>query len=81
MEVTLLPKYEAILADHLSSGRYPSVDEVFQEALDALAKRAEREKKKEELRAYLQIGMDEIERGEGIETTVDEIYAEVVAEG
>ncbi len=81
MEVTLLPKYQAILADQLSSGRYPSVDEVFQEALDALAKRAEREKKMEEFRAYLQVGIDEIERGEGIETTVDEIYAEVVAEG
>lgn len=81
MVVNLLPRYEAILAEQLSSGRYPSTDVVFQEALQALASRAEREKKREELRAYLQVGIDEIERGEVVETTVDEIYAEVVAEG
>ncbi len=65
MTVTLRPELEQIINDQLASGRYPSPTEVIGDALRLLKERDElRERKLEELRRELQIGIDQIERGE-----------------
>jgi antitoxin ParD1/3/4 len=54
----------------LESGRFSSTDELFAEALRLLM---ERETARDALRREIQIGIDEIERGEGI--PADEAWA------
>jgi antitoxin ParD1/3/4 len=52
---------EQILQQELATGRYASRDELMLEALRMLAQRDER---REELRKELQIGRDQLDRGE-----------------
>ncbi len=74
MVVELLPQHEAILAEQLASGRYATSNEVVQDALTQMATRNTREKKLAHLRAAIQVGIDQIERGEGVETSAMEIF-------
>ena len=79
MTVTLRPELEQIINDRLASGRYPSPTEVIGDALRLLKERDElREQKLEELRRELQIGIDQIERGEY--SSYDEDSLEELAE-
>ena len=76
MVVELLPQHEAILAEQLASGRYANAEEIVGRALNAFC---ERERKQSQLRALIQEGIDELERGEGVETSAGEILAELRA--
>jgi len=64
MSITLTPELEKLVEDKVKSGAYRSSDEVLAEALHMLD---ERQRKIEALRADLQIGLDQAERGEVVE--------------
>jgi len=62
VNVNLSPEFEALIQKTVDSGRYASASEVIEQAL-LLLDRAERE---EQLGREIQIGLDQIERGEVI---------------
>ena len=65
MTITLTPQLEALIRQKVEAGPYATADEVIEEALQALEER----ERLQQLRAKLQIGLDQIERGEVIEYT------------
>lgn len=77
MNVSLTPELELLIHSKVSAGLYNSASEVVRDALRLLAERdQDREAKLRRLRADLQIGIDEIARGEGRPCDVEEILAE-----
>ncbi len=60
---SLPPEYQQFVQDEISSGRFRSAEEVVCEALRELQQRRER---LAELRREIEIGVGELERGEGI---------------
>ena len=72
MNVSLTPKPEALVRAKVESGMYNNASEVIREALRIM----EREEKKRILLDALQAGIDQLERGEGIEYT-DSTMAEI----
>ena len=67
MSVMLSPRAEAMIEERLAGGRYRDVDEVIEEALLALDERERDDQKRlETLRAKLQIGIDQLDRGESV---------------
>ena len=67
MNVTLPPDLEALVARKLGEGGYRDASEVVEDALRRLAERDAYER----LRAELEIGRDQIRRGETVEYTPD----------
>lgn len=78
MKITLKPDQEALIHSKLQSGKYQSVDDVIQAALDLLD---EQDKAYEdwiiETRAKVDEGIASLEQGEGIdgETFVNQLLA------
>lgn len=73
MNVSLTPELEAFVHDKVASGRYTSASEVVRESLRLLEEREWlRERRINELKKEIQIGIDELERGEGITLNSDE---------
>ena len=75
MSIRLAPDIEAKINKRVERGHYPDADAVVEEALRVLEARD----RKETLRALIQEGLDDIERGDVIEMTPtfwDEIMAE-----
>jgi antitoxin ParD1/3/4 len=62
MALTLTSRIEALVLERVESGEYRSADEVIEEALQALQDRDALQ----DLRRKLQIGRDEIARGESV---------------
>ncbi|MEH2333083.1 type II toxin-antitoxin system ParD family antitoxin [Nostoc sp.] len=76
MNVSLTPELEQLVKDKVNSGRYHSVSEVMGEALRLLDERDRlQEKRLAELKAKIQEGIEELERGEGIDG--EEVFAEI----
>ncbi|MEH1805563.1 type II toxin-antitoxin system ParD family antitoxin [Nostoc sp.] len=76
MNISLTPELEQLVKDKVNSGRYHSVSEVMGEALRLLDERdRHREQRLAELKAKIQVGIEELERGEGIDG--DEVFAEI----
>ncbi|MBN3926785.1 type II toxin-antitoxin system ParD family antitoxin [Nostoc sp. NMS4] len=76
MNISLTPELEQLVKDKVSSGRYHSVSEVMGEALRLLDERDRlQEKRLAELKAKIQEGIEELERGEGIDG--EEVFAEI----
>ncbi|MEH1770293.1 type II toxin-antitoxin system ParD family antitoxin [Nostoc sp.] len=76
MNISLTPELEQLVKDKVSSGRYHSVSEVMGEALRLLDERDRvQEKRLAELKAKIQVGIEELERGEGIDG--EEVFAEI----
>jgi antitoxin ParD1/3/4 len=76
MSVTLAPELADRIREKIAAGRYRTANEVVEEALQALDER----ERLEQLRAKLQVGIDQLDRGEGIPFTpelLDEIDREV----
>jgi antitoxin ParD1/3/4 len=71
MSVTVSNEVENRVRPWVESGRYPSADAVILDALQLLE-----ERDLESLRAKLQIGIDQLDRGEGIPYT-PELMAEL----
>ncbi|MDA0205763.1 MAG: type II toxin-antitoxin system ParD family antitoxin [Acidobacteria bacterium] len=76
MEISLKPEHEKLLQEQLKSGRYQGPSEVVGDALELLHMR------QEEIR-LVQVGIDQIERGEfrtlNDETDVDTFVEEIEA--
>jgi antitoxin ParD1/3/4 len=66
MSVLLSPQTEEMIREKVESGRYPTADEVVQEALRLLEAH---ERHLARLRAELTKGIDQLDRGEGVELT------------
>ncbi len=77
MSVSITSETEQLLREQVKSGRYSSTEEALSEAVRLLV---ERERRKSELRAQVQSGIDEIERGEFTEYAegeVDRLFDEI----
>lgn len=66
MPVQLPADVEASIRQKVESGHFPDAGEVVREAMRLLD---EQERQFNELRAKLQVGLDELDRGEGVEWT------------
>ena len=76
MNISLTPELEQLVKDKVNSGRYHSVSEVMGEALRLLDERDRvQEQRLAELKAKIQVGIEELERGEGIDG--EEVFAEI----
>ena len=76
MNISLTPELEQLVKDKVSSGKYHSVSEVIGEALRLLEERDHiRDQRLAELKAKIQVGIEELERGEGIDG--EEVFAEI----
>ncbi|MBC6430618.1 type II toxin-antitoxin system ParD family antitoxin [Nostoc sp. HG1] len=76
MNISLTPELEQLVKDKVTSGKYHSVSEVMGEALRLLEERDRlRDQRIAELKAKIQVGIEELERGEGIDG--EEVFAEI----
>lgn len=67
MNISLPPALEKFIQDKIGSGCYSTASEVVRDGLRLLQEQERfRQMRLEELRREVQIGIDEIERGEGI---------------
>ena len=67
MNVSLTPELEQMVHEKVETGMYNSASEVIRDALRLYKDFDEvRQKRIEELRREIQIGLDELDRGEGI---------------
>jgi antitoxin ParD1/3/4 len=68
MNVSLTPELEKLVESKVQSGRYQSASEVIREGLRLLDDRDRLHNAQlEEVRRKIQIGIDQLDRGEGIE--------------
>ena len=79
MTISLPPDVAKILASQVAAGAYASTDEALRAAANLLEQDAERRRKIEQLRAMLQVGIDQADRGEMIdgEEAFDEVLREL----
>jgi antitoxin ParD1/3/4 len=71
MNVTLKPEEEQLIQEKLKSGKYETVYEVIVEALRLLEERDKHhEKWVEETRKKVAVGLEQLDRGEGIDGEV-----------
>jgi antitoxin ParD1/3/4 len=78
MNVSLTPELERWVATKVEDGRYKSAIEVVREGLRLLQEREEeRAARLSALRRDIQIGVDQLDRGEGVDG--EEAFARVLA--
>lgn len=63
MNESITPDVEATIAAKVASGKYGTGAEVVREALLALDEREDRDRKYEELRREIQLGIDDLDAG------------------
>lgn len=74
MNVSLTPELEKLVNERVRSGMYSSASEVVREALRLLNEQEEvRRRRLEELRKEIQIGLDQVNRGEGVPLDIPKI--------
>jgi antitoxin ParD1/3/4 len=78
MTVTLTPEQEKFIAERMNKEGYSSPEKVLDEGFKLIQAKEEYQRRLAELRRELQIGIDEISRGEVLNG--DEVFAEVLAE-
>ncbi|MDS1347687.1 type II toxin-antitoxin system ParD family antitoxin [Planktothrix agardhii] len=79
MQIPLTKHLTEFIQDKVNSGRYASVSDVIGEALMLLDQRDRiREAKLAELKAKIQEGIAELDRGEGLDG--EEVFAELEAD-
>jgi antitoxin ParD1/3/4 len=76
MNITLSPRFEAMIRERIERGDYADAADVVEEAL--LRMEQEDQAKLERLRAALQLGLDDVEAGRVREYT-PEVRAEILA--
>lgn len=77
MNVSLTPELEEFVNEQIKSGQYKSASEVVREGLRLVQLRGE---KIAALRQEIQIGLDDIERGDYVEyTSVEELFEDIEA--
>lgn len=68
MNITLKPEQEQFIRAKVNSGKYTTIDEVITEALQLLDERDKQYQQwLEETRQKASVGLDQLDRGEGIE--------------
>ena len=72
MNVTLSPQLEAMIREHVDSGRYSDANEVVENALQLL----EEHERSEHLNALLAVGLEQARRGELV-TFTPELFEEI----
>jgi antitoxin ParD1/3/4 len=71
MNITLEPEQEKFLQEKLKTGKYKTIDEVVIEAFKLLEERdSHYEKWLEETRKKVAVGIEQLERGEGIDSEI-----------
>ena len=80
MTMNIPVEFEQFVEDQVALGNYPSAQEVIFDALGLL-----REQKLDALRSAIQVGIDQLDRGEGIdiedEDALREFFDGIEAEG
>ena len=77
MNVSLTPELEQLVKDEIKSGQYKSASEVVREGLRLVRLRRE---KLAALRREIQLGIDDIERGDYTEyTSVEDLFEDIEA--
>jgi antitoxin ParD1/3/4 len=80
MEINLHPETAQFIRDQIEAGHYTDINEVIEDALNQLQNRKlspeERAAKLERLRKDIQIGIDQLDRGEGRTWNLEEILTE-----
>ena len=67
MDISLTPELERRIAEPVASGRYADASEVVRAGLEQLFEAdAQRIEARQRLDAMLQVGIDQLDRGEGI---------------
>jgi len=68
MSLTVPPEFERAIRERVESGTYKSPDDVFAACLKALDQWEDVQRAKDEkLRADIQVGIDQLDRGEGVD--------------
>ena len=76
MNVPVSPRFEAMIRARIEHGEYADATDVVEKAL--LRMEQEDQAKLERLRVALKAGLDDLDRGEGLEYT-PEVHAEILA--
>ena len=76
--MTLPADVEKFVAEEVAAGRYPSAEAVLTAAAVALREKQALDRKREELRKEIQLGLDDIAAGRVVETSMDEILDRVL---
>jgi len=69
---TIPPEFEQFVQQQVASGEYPSQEDVVTAGLQVLR---EMKRRQAEFRREVQVGVDQLDRGEGIALTVEELRA------
>lgn len=77
MNVSLTPQLEKYVSGKVKAGMYQTASEVVREALRALQAREDSERRRRELIAELDRGLDELDRGEGETVRATDILARI----
>jgi len=80
MNITLTPELEQFVNEKVKSGRFRSAIEVVREGLVLLREEDELARKHEELRRTIAVGIEELDRGQGVPLDDAEV-ARIKAEG
>ncbi len=64
MTSTIPPEFRQFVEQELASGRYRSAEELISEGLKLVQ---ERDRRRQAIREQVKIGLDQLDRGEGIE--------------
>jgi antitoxin ParD1/3/4 len=67
MTVTLTPDQEKFIAERMNKGGYSSPEKVLEEGLKLIEAKEEYERRLIELKGEIQIGIDQINRGEVVD--------------
>ena len=67
MTVTLTPAQEKFVAERLNTGNYSSPQDVLEEGLKLIQAKEEYERRLIELRRDIQVGIDQVKRGEVVD--------------
>ena len=73
--ITLTQHFERFIADQMATGRYGSTSEIVREALRLMETR---EEKLTALRAAVDVGIAELDRGEGVGYSTRELKDELL---
>jgi len=73
MTVTLTAQQEKLVTDLMSNGEFPSPEKVLEEALRLVQANADYQKRLAGLRAEIDIGLEQIKRGETVDAR--EVFA------
>ena len=78
MTVNLTPDQEKFITERMNKAGYSSPEKVLEEGLKLIQAKEEYQRRLAELRRELQIGIDQISRGEVFDA--DEVFDQILAE-